>query len=126
MLIAAFLSPCLIGCQQQQGPDLATVTGAVMLDGEPLDGATVQFQPKTGRPSYGSTDQAGKYSMKYTLERSGVSLGETVVTIRTRIEDEHGKVMRKEMLPKKYHDQTVLTAVVEDKANVIDFDLQSK
>ncbi|UUO07028.1 carboxypeptidase regulatory-like domain-containing protein [Blastopirellula sp. J2-11] len=115
-----------LGCNQQKGPELATVSGMVTLDAQPLEGATVHFQPKSGRPSYGITNEQGEYTMGYSLERSGVTLGPHVVIIRTLIEDDNGSVTRKELLPNKYHNQTTLSAVVEDKANVIDFDLQSK
>ncbi|MEX0794893.1 MAG: carboxypeptidase regulatory-like domain-containing protein [Pirellulaceae bacterium] len=114
-----------LGCNQQQGPELATVSGTVTLDEKPLEGATVHFQPKSGRPSYGITNEQGEYTMGYSLERSGVTLGSHVVIIRTLIEDDNGKVTREELLPNKYHKETTLSAVVEDKANVIDFDLQS-
>ncbi|MEW4561041.1 carboxypeptidase regulatory-like domain-containing protein [Bremerella sp. JC770] len=116
----------IVGCQNHSGPELATVAGTVTLDGEPLKDATVHFQPASGRPSYGKTDDNGKYNMGYNLERQGVALGEHVVIIRTVVEDKYGKILRKEMLPRKYHDQTTLSALVEDKPNVIDFDLESK
>ena len=126
LLAILLVLPGYLGCQRHDGPELATVSGTVSLDGKPLEGATVHFQPKSGRPSYGRTDETGRYAMGYSLERSGVTLGEHVVIIRTVLEDEHGQVVRKEFLPKKYHDATTLSAVVEDKTNVIDFDLQSK
>ncbi|MFN3148866.1 carboxypeptidase regulatory-like domain-containing protein [Bremerella sp.] len=116
----------LAGCQEHAGPELATVTGTVTLDGEPLKDATLHFQPTSGRPSYGKTDESGKYNMGYSLERQGVALGEHKVIIRSVVEDKYGKTLRQEMLPRKYHDQTTLSALVEDKANVIDFDLESK
>ncbi|MFI4876126.1 MAG: carboxypeptidase regulatory-like domain-containing protein [Blastopirellula sp. JB062] len=124
--LICLLSSLPIGCYRQIGPELATVSGTVTLDSKPLEGATVHFQPKSGRPSYGITNALGEYDMGYSLERSGVTLGDHVVIIRTVLEDDNGKVTRREMLPKKYHDQTTLSAVVEDKANVIDFDLQSE
>ena len=126
LLATLLILPGCVGCQRHDGPELATVSGTVTLDGQPLEGATVHFQPKSGRPSYGRTDESGRYTMGYSLERSGVTLGEHVVIIRTVLEDEHGQVVRKEFLPKKYHDATTLSAVVEDKKNVIDFDLQAK
>ncbi|GAA4440172.1 carboxypeptidase regulatory-like domain-containing protein [Bremerella cremea] len=116
----------IAGCQKHSGPELATVTGTVTLDGKPLKDATLHFQPTSGRPSYGKTDDNGKYNMGYSLERQGVALGKHKVIIRTVVEDKYGKILRKEMLPKNYHDQTVLNAKVEDKANVIDFALESK
>lgn len=115
----------LSGCSQS-GPEIATVSGTVTLDGQPLANATVTFQPASGRPSYGTTDQDGKYTMGYTMDRSGVVVGKNTVYIRTYMEDEEGRVVQKEFLPAKYHDKSELTAEVEQKKNVIDFELNSQ
>lgn len=124
MLLLA-LSVLAVGCGPG-GPEVASVTGTVTLDGKPLKNATVTFQPTSGRPSFGTTDEQGQYEMGYSLERSGVMLGKNTVYIRTRMENESGQVIQKEFLPPKYHDRSELTAEVENKANVIDFDLTSK
>jgi hypothetical protein len=114
-----------VGCGTT-GPEVASVSGTITLDGKPLENATVTFQPVSGRPSFGTTDKDGKYEMGYTLQRSGVMLGKNSVYIRTRMENESGQVVQKEFLPAKYHDRSELTAEVEKKANVIDFQLSSK
>src|SRR5690554_1146299 len=92
--VSFLVLPFYVGCQRPDGPELATVSGIVTLDGEPLEAATVHFQPKSGRPSYGRTGENGQYVMGYSLERSGVTLGEHFVSIRTPLEDEHGQVVR--------------------------------
>jgi len=114
------------GCGGSAGPDIASVEGTVRLDGRPLANATVTFQPENGRPSFGVTNAEGHYKMTYTQEKSGVMLGSNRIFIRTRMEDESGKVVQQEYLPAKYHDRSDLTAMVENKANQIDFDLSSK
>lgn len=59
--LACFL-PVLAGCG---GPKLVPVTGAVTLDGKPVDGATVTFVSEDGKNSFsGSTDASGKYSLQ--------------------------------------------------------------
>jgi|GEM_PF-6461126 hypothetical protein len=59
----------------------------------------------------------------YTRSAKGALPGKHTVAIRTRVEDEDGNVTVKEFLPEIYNDKTTLTATVEPKSNVIDFDL---
>ncbi|WP_437206338.1 carboxypeptidase-like regulatory domain-containing protein [Planctomicrobium sp. SH664] len=125
-LLASVMLLALVGCGRGDAPDVASVEGTVTLDGRPLERATVTFQPEGGRPSFGTTDAAGKYRMVYTMDKSGVMLGPNKVYIRTRFEDDNGRVVQQEFLPAKYHDRSELTANVENKPNVIDFALTSK
>lgn len=125
-ILASLLAlAALAGCGQS-GPPIASVQGTVTLDGKPLPDATVTFQPDTGRPSFGATDENGRYAMEFNVDRPGVLLGHNKVFIRTRKEDDNGKLVQKEFLPPRYHDRSELEAVVEQKANVIDFQLTSK
>jgi hypothetical protein len=126
LLMALLATVACAGCFGQAGPKLAPVSGRVMLDGKPLDRATVMFQPVEGRPSFGTTDQEGKYTMQYTVERLGVMPGSSTVSITTVVEDDQGGMVRREFLPPKYHSQTELSAAVEPQANVFDFNLVSK
>jgi hypothetical protein len=80
---------CLIslaGCDS----DLAPVSGRVTLDGQPLAGAVVTFQPKTGRDStadvatgsVGRTDEEGRYTLRLIRpDKHGAVVGEHSVTI---------------------------------------------
>jgi hypothetical protein len=124
-LLGILLVSMLSGCSQN-GPELATVTGTVTLDGKPLEHAIVTFQPASGRPSFGTTDEQGKYAMGYSLDHSGVVAGRNRVFIRTQTENDEGRVVRKEVIPAKYNDKSELVADVELKANVIDFALTSQ
>lgn len=90
-------------------PPLYSVTGTVTLDGKPLEGAVVAFQPKTegAKPnlklgmSVGKTNKEGKYTLSYALIDGktyyGAVAGPHYVTIR--VDDPATQV---EMLPPHY------------------------
>lgn len=120
--------PCIaVGCGDANQIKLAKVAGAVSLDGKPLDQATVMFQPTTGgRPSFGQTDENGRYTLTYALDKPGVIPGPCTVSITSLVEDDAGLVVRKEFLPKRYHSDSELTAEVVEKENEFNFDLTSK
>ncbi len=61
----------LAGCSQS-GHELAPVNGRITLDGQPVVSAMVMFQPESkGSPSYGSTDQDGRYQLGYSRTQQG-------------------------------------------------------
>jgi hypothetical protein len=123
------------------GGDFGYVEGTVTLDGAPLPNALIGFYPTGGRGSIGSTDSEGHYSLRYTANQKGASVGSHKVTISTAIEEVKAGVYertgekreavagRKEMLDKKYQDRqrTPLTATVKPGNNPpIDFNLTSE
>jgi len=111
---------------------LSQVDGTIILDGEPLANATIEFQPSgkdSGGPSFGETDPNGHYELMYTYDHKGALPGEHVVRITTgrEVEDERGKiVVIEERLPAKYNVKSVLRVTVERGTNTIDFDLTSE
>lgn len=124
---------CLVmGCSKAAGPELGYVEGNVTLDGKPLDGAEVQFEPSDSRPSVAFTDENGHYVLKFTGSRNGATVGTHVVRILSARGSSGGEgdgplvKARPELLPAKYHDKSTLTADVQSGNNTIDFDLQSK
>ncbi len=127
-LVAMTLGLGGCGRGKPAGIAFATVTGTVTLDGEPLPQAFIQFQPESGRPSFGRTDATGVYSLRYKGEDWGAIVGAHTVKITTEnlSEDTETGEMRfvKEVLPSTYHVRTTLTAVVEPGENVIDFPLE--
>jgi hypothetical protein len=123
---AILVAACFAGCGGPDHPDVGRVSGVVTLDGQPLADATVMFQPTSGRASIATTDSAGKYSLTYLDGVPGALLGQHKVIIRTEIPGEDGQPPQvKEKLPKRYHDQTELTAEVKPGSNTINFDLTS-
>jgi hypothetical protein len=78
--------------------------------------------------SYDNTvDGGGKYSLIYLDGVPGAKLGGHKVIIRTEIPGEDGQPpIAKEKLPKKYHEQSELTAEVKTGSNKFDFELKSQ
>jgi hypothetical protein len=75
-----------LGC----GADVVPVSGRVTLDGKPLAGARVTFQPRaegaaSGEPATGSvgqTDEDGHYTLRLIKpDQPGAAVGEHTVTI---------------------------------------------
>jgi hypothetical protein len=106
--------------------NVAPVSGTVTLDGAPLKTASVTFQPKEGgRPSFGVTNDQGRYVLEYSLNELGAKVGTCTVRITTenRGDDSGGKAS-KELVPKRYKTAPI-EVQVEPKSNVIDIALTS-
>ena len=119
---------CLLIAGCGSGNNLATVRGRVTLNGRPLEGALVEFQPTAtgGSPSSGTTDAEGRYELMYTFDTPGATPGEHAVSIRTGgtfLDNEGREADRPERVPAKYNTQTELQRTVEPGRNVLDFDL---
>lgn len=75
----------LVGCGGPKGPAVTVVSGTVMLDGEPLDGASVVFHPtsSSGLAGSGKTSADGTFGLSTfrATPGAGVVPGEYVVTI---------------------------------------------
>lgn len=114
-----------------KGPKLGEVIGTVTVDGNPIDGAEVTFQPSGARMSVASTDADGKYRMRFTMDKYGAAVGAHRVMITTARTASGGEGVpevkaRKELLPAKYHSKSELVAEVAPGSNVIDFALTTK
>ena len=122
----------MLGCSNSSGPDLGYVEGVVTLDGKPLDGAAIQFEPAGGRASSAITDAQGHYVLDFSATSQGALIGKHVVRIQSARTASGGEgdaplvKARPEILPAKYHARSELTAEVEGGSNTIDFDLTSK
>ncbi len=125
-LIVVLIALC--GCGGDH-PDVGSVRGKVTLDGQPLVKATVMFQPTgatTGRPSFGTTNDQGEYTLEYIDGLKGALIGSHKVSISTLIPGEDGQPpIQKEKLPARYHQQTELKADVKAGSNQHDFPLES-
>ena len=113
-------------------PELGEVEGTVTLGGTPLAGATVMFQPDTGRPSIGITDSEGHYTLNYKEDVPGAVVGKHTVSITTYQEGDPGAVdpaqqkSRKEEVPAEYNVKTTLIKEVKaDDNEPINFDLKA-
>lgn len=126
--IGVVFAICCTGCEQ--GPAVAPVTGTVTQDGEPLNGAMVEFQPDKGAPSYGYTDENGRYEIQYQVDRMGALLGHHWISVRTEGEVTDPKtdmtVNRPETIPQEYNDETTLEHEVVKGENVFDIAIEGK
>src|SRR5437762_8177513 len=70
------------GCSGNVG-----IKGKVTLDGQPVEGASVQFVPVDGgRPAFGTTDASGVFTLSTIKQGDGTSKGEYKVTV-TKMSD---------------------------------------
>jgi len=114
---------CVTGCSGD-GPDRARVSGEVKLNGDPLPDADVEFQPDDGSPSYGTTDERGKYDLMYTRDKRGAMIGEHTVRITTSTSstDAQGNDTKlPQLVPPKYN--SGLKKEVKPGKNKVDFEL---
>jgi hypothetical protein len=126
------LSLTILGCNDS-GPPLGIVSGTITLDGEPLEGAQVTFDPlfSDGSPAYSKelTDENGYYEMWYQTDRKGVLIGEHTVYIQTeqhqQMEDGRNIVVP-ERVPARYNQETELKITVEKGKQEKNFDLTSE
>ena len=124
--LVATLCCVLVGCDA--GPDIAPVTGVVTQDGEPLAGAMIEFQPDSGAPSYGYTDETGRYEIQYQVDRMGALLGHHYVSVTTAGEKTDPKtdttINVPESVPTKYNDPTELEFEVKKGKNTFDIAIE--
>ena len=117
----------LLGCAGRNTPPLGKVTGTVTLDGQPLPKAKILFQPTgEGAPSYGRTDETGRYELQYSVDIAGALVGEHKVRITTYMQEQvEGQAPKEypERVPPKYNTQTELIKTVESGSQEIDFQL---
>ncbi len=123
-LIAAFsvvAALFIIGCGNTapDTPETGTVTGVVTLDGKPLPKVTVTFQPDEGKPSFGATDENGKYELTYSADVKGAKIGNHTVRVTTRTEAPG----EKELLPAKFHKDSKIKKEVKAGPNEINIEL---
>ena len=95
----------LVGCAKSDRPPLGGVHGTVTLDGQPLAGAIVTFEPvEPGRGSMAMTDAQGKYELIYIRDDKGAKPGAHRVQITTS----NANAGKPELLPPRYNAQTTL------------------
>jgi hypothetical protein len=135
------------GCNN--GPKYVPVSGRVTFKGKPVTTGVIMFYPENGRPSVGSIAEDGTYSLdsptpgaligdhKVTIESTKVHPGSTTEAPKS-VEEEMAMAKKGYppgrwlvagkldwLVPEKYsrRETSTLTAKVEDKTNVIDFDI---
>jgi len=120
----AFVFLVVAGCGDSK---FGQVSGTVTLDGQPLANATVEFQPKNGSPSYGETDQKGRFQLLYSPKKAGASVGEHTVRISTYriVADAANSVTLPEKVPPVYNSDSQETREVKPGRQTMNFDIRT-
>lgn len=117
----------LAGCGRSD-VDLAAVCGQVTLDGEPVRGLFIVFQPPRGKPSYAMLDADGKFTLQYNVENAGAVVGKQEVFLKVPGSDEMGElpagVSEPTKIPNKFR-QVFETVEVKSGRNEFKLDLKS-
>lgn len=71
---------CCGGCSSDK-PDMASVAGQVLIDGQPLSHGTIQFVPEKSRASYGQLDGDGRFQLTCRDPNDGAVLGQHAVSV---------------------------------------------
>lgn len=129
LLLALLLAA--LGCSSEY--KVVQVSGRVTLNGKPLEGAWVSFQPvgsKDKDPGPGAsakTDKEGRYTLRIEPGRSGALVGKHQVRISTIEYDENSRLIQQERVPARYHAlQSELTFVVpKEGTSEANFDLKA-
>jgi hypothetical protein len=131
------LSFGLSGCGGNAFP-IAPVSGKITLDGKPLAGARIGFEPQpignsleSGPGSYAKTDEQGRYTLKALNGQEGAVVTTHDIWIRTFVaKADRGDLTiaaAKERVPARYNDSSTLTFTVpEEGTDAADFALTSK
>lgn len=121
IVAACLLLPISSGCGHGDRPPLGTVHGIVTLDGQPLAGAGLVFQPtEAGRASAATTDENGQYDLVYIRKDKGAKVGFHLARVSAVRSD------KSSLLPPRYNTQSILRVEVKPGDNTIDFPLTSK
>lgn len=139
-----------VGCGFAPAPNygkvsLLSVSGTVTLDGKPLPEAVVTFDADDGQFSYGLTDSAGRFALRFDSVKSGVTPGKKTVRISTtrkilglNTKDEGGEESGgegaaakpadtpTELVPVRYNKKSELSVEVSPNQTHFDFPLVSK
>lgn len=129
----AILTAAIVGCGNGDIPPVGEVHGQVKLNGQPVDGCQVMFEPVSGgRSSTAMTDADGRYTLRYNGDAAGALLGKhkvRLITARGARRDDNGRVVdpgQKEKMPKEYNSETTQVVEVTSGDNPIDFEVESK
>lgn len=124
-LLFAIVATLLIRCGG--GPETATVSGEVTLDGKKLEKGTIQFTPESG--TGGSVDIVdGHYEIRTAPGRNHVQISAQVVTGKQRESNDPGAAevdIYEEIIPERYNAASELKLDVQSGSNTKDWQLES-
>src|SRR5262245_14949605 len=64
----------LAGCSRG-GPEIVPIEGNLTYQGEPVPNVRIYFVPTSGRPSWGISDDNGRFVLDYDLDHDGAKVG---------------------------------------------------
>ena len=134
LTIIGFAGLLVSGCGSGDSYQIVPVSGRVTLDGQPVSGARVLFEPvgegdelDLGPGSFGKTDAEGRYTLDTVDRRPGALVGEHQVMISTfEMAPDLTKMdtVRKEEIPARYNAESDLTFDVSaEGTDAADFEL---
>jgi len=87
--VCLILLALLVGCNNKptrDGPQLIEVTGVVLLDGDPVEGAHVTFSPEAGGPAaFAVSDRRGRYELRTFDPGDGAVPGKYAISVRKEV-----------------------------------------
>lgn len=140
-VLVAALAIGLGGCTEKTSANLVPVTGAVTMDGKPLDGATITFIATGGTPGLGGTgitDAAGNFEISHFRAGKGLDPGQYKVVVSKLVMSDGSPIppgtlsiaelSTRELLPARYSDYsgTVLNATVAEGGDPVTLGLASR
>ncbi len=87
VIAAALLVVTVPLCGCSRGPHVVPVSGTITRAGKPVARVIVNFLPTEGRPSWGMTDENGKFTLSYTREQDGALVGSHTVWVTYQARD---------------------------------------
>jgi len=78
------LLACLLVLAGCGGQKVVPVKGTVTRDGKPVRNLFLNFVPDEGRPSWGMTDEEGRFTLKYDDKQDGAQVGMHTVRVQWR------------------------------------------
>ena len=126
---ACLLPVALSGCGDKL-PKTAPVKGTITYKGDSVPQGSIMFQPEDGPAATGQIKD-GHYVLKTFRDADGAVLGKHKVTVISLVDQSGLLPEDRNPLPPaivpldfSFPDKSGLSAVVEDKPNVINFDLK--
>jgi hypothetical protein len=125
------------GCGGGESFELAAVSGTVTMDGKPLAGVTVSYQPiaqggkDPGAGSFGKTNEQGEFTLELiNTGKAGAAVGKHRVSLTTPAPEDGGDSDVNDFvdpIPARYSSRTTLTAeVTADGTEKAEFKLTSE
>lgn len=127
-IVALLLAIMSMGCSRNE-VELGSVSGRVTLDGQPLSGIFIIFQPQKGRPALAILDKDGKFTLQYNVNHAGAIVGKQEVYLKSPLSDQLDEVHKMGInepstFPKKY-EQVFESLEVKSGRNFFNLDLKS-